>query len=169
MKDTARDWSNTIMKRLPPTPNYTGIEKKDRFYYGFLGELAFEELLRVRHKKAIHKVILNGKSQDEDFLCSFLIGDKKVDIKTSPLSYARWMLFPKSQYAEQGYIYVGVRLQEGFASIMGWCLYSDMNKDLEIQKALPIPTNHIAFDKMNDINNLVSKMIDGELKVNLII
>lgn len=166
MKLKARNCSNTILSRLPPRDNYTGLEQKDRYYHGYLGEFAFEEVLKMRNKKAVHNIVLNGASQGEDFLCSFPIGDKKIDIKISAREYSDGMIFPVSQYQQQGYIYVGVKLSDKHAQIMGWCWFYQMNKHPEVQRRFPIPTNYIPYTEMNDITGLINKMIDGPFVTN---
>lgn len=167
MKIKARDCSNLILKRLPPRPNYTGVEYPDQYYNGFLGEFAFEELLKVRGKNGIHHITLNGASQGEDFTCMFKIGEKKIDIKTTGYYYASGMNFPKAQYHNQGYIYIGVKLKGDYAGIMGWCFFHNMNKHPEDEKQFTVPTNYIRYNEMNDIGNLVSKMNDGNVITNL--
>lgn len=164
----ARNCSNTIIKRLPPRDNYTELEANDRYYIGYLGEFAFEEALRSRGKKAIHNIILNGASAGEDFTCFFKIGPKKIDVKTASMHYAKGMAFPKSQYnyLSDKYIYVGVKLDNGYAHIMGWCLFSDMNKDPQAQRSFPIPTNFIHYTEMQDIDELIKKMEDGQTVIN---
>jgi hypothetical protein len=167
MKVRARNCSNIILSRLPPRPNYTGVEYPDRYYNGYLGEFAFEELLKVRGKNGIHNITLNGASQGEDFACIFPIGEKKIDIKTTAYPYSTGMNFPKVQYHDQGYIYVGIKLRDDYAAIMGWCWYHEMNKHPEDARQFPVPTNYIRYTEMNDIGGLIDKMNDGNVVTNL--
>ena len=92
----ARSYSDSILANphIQPGGNYTGLEKGDRFFVGYLGEWAFREWLMDIH---IHTFNwgrrTDGKADEHDFK----VGSTTIDIKTSDHPNARYLMMPEVQ------------------------------------------------------------------------
>jgi hypothetical protein len=160
IKDEARRLSDEVIKNLPPTANYTHISARDRFYIGYLGELAFAEL--VKGKKVTHNINTSGSSQDEDFYAYCKTVDKKIDIKSTNHPNGRYIMIPKKQFDKnKATIYVGIKLTDDEAEIWGWCFSSSLElKEEGFIENNPQPVYYKELSKLNDLGVLLSNIID---------
>lgn len=165
MKWEARESSIEVLKNLKDKPNYTGLSAKDRYYIGFLGELVFKEYLDREGKKYNYNVRLDGRSGGADFeLFTSDVNVKVIDVKTASKFYYTKMLVPKVQLDKHpNYTYVGVRLDEANSEgeICGYCYAEDFGISDGFTKE-KIPTAYKNFNGLEEIENLISDVIDIE-------
>ncbi len=169
MKESAQKANDAIIARLPNNPNYTGMHYPNRFYNGFLGELAFRQLLKDRHKSAIYHFSLTGKSAKEDFNGSFIFGNRTIDVKTESENSKQFkLLVNKQQHAHQAYdFYVGIKLvttqNNQYAQIYGYSTINEMKLNELGFTSEEQPTYFRFLAELADIERLLSFMEDGEV------
>lgn len=118
----ARSWSDAIMSRpnIKAKPNYTGIAAEDRFYFGFLGEIAFARWLEQIGARYVWRVSLEGRSETPEF--TVFVDDKLVtiDVKTASKPRHEKMMQPHSQECDAD-LYVGAKVFDGeWVQLHGW-------------------------------------------------
>jgi len=92
----ARAYSDAILANphIQPGGNYTGLEKGERFFVGYLGEWAFRQWLM---DTKVHSFNwgrrTDGKADEHDFK----VGSTTIDIKTSDHPKARFLMMPEVQ------------------------------------------------------------------------
>ena len=74
-------------------PNYSNLHGPLRFFIGELGELAFEKLVQGRGLD--YRRMNNSEGRPDD--CDFLIGGKKIDVKTTLHPRAKWLAMHPEQ------------------------------------------------------------------------
>ena len=132
MRDKARKMSDEILATdiVKNTPNYTGLNEPNRFYYGFIGETVIWKLLYERNKKYIYDPKTDGKPDKGDFLVSINGENIDIDVKISPKNYASRILVPITQYQRRPHkYYIGGKIVEGEVWIYGYCEYNELKAD----------------------------------------
>lgn len=154
---TAREMEAEVLSNLKDTPNYTGFSEKNRYFNGFLGELAFEKFLKAYKIKYTYEVKLDGKSQGSDFVI-ILHRPLQVEIKTSAHPNATQLLIPEKQLNHRSFdMYVGIKLQDTLAKIYGYCFKDELGFKPEGYNSAKIPTYYRDFNKLYPIENLESR------------
>jgi hypothetical protein len=94
-----RDYHEKVMSRrkIRRTPNYTGLECRDRFFDGACGELAFKKFLDQNGKWYQHTSNDRGVSDDQDFIVSIDGCRRSLNVKHSNHPRARYLLFNEDQ------------------------------------------------------------------------
>lgn len=137
----ARAYAKLVTVNLKRTPNYTGLSAPDRFFHGYLGELAvrhYARMLGLRHR---YRVITDGNSQRSEFLLAW--GDSGrvfgLEVKTASKAWHQKVMLPAAQKLDFE-ILLAVRLAhvdedrgECEATIHGWLTPEDV-------RALPVGT-----------------------------
>ena len=156
MLDKARLLSEEFAKLNTDKENHIfktedNLEKKR---IGFLGELAFEEFLKQEK--------LNYEKDDclfREDKYDFLIGSKKIDIKTTTwMYYNKWnKLYVNKTQAEKDkidvFIYVVIHLDK--AEIFGFIERNDLIK-LNINTIMPSPAYEIDKTDLKKIEKILS-------------
>ena len=96
--DEARAYSDAILANphIKPGGNYTGLEKGERFFVGYLGEWAFREWLM---QSRVHVFSWGRRTDGKADEFDFKVGDTTIDIKTSDHPKARYLMMPEVQLA----------------------------------------------------------------------
>lgn len=156
LKRRAEEMEKDTLKHLPNRPNYTDFCAQHRYYHGYLGELGFEKFLINKEKKFYYNPKTNGHSDNGDFRVYTNTGFYIIDVKTSSTATTfRNVFVLDKQYQKFTHIdiYVGIKLVDDFAQIMGFCykdeLYMDYEKDAMI----------CSYDRLTDIDNLLQRLI----------
>ena len=157
IKSTARDYAKRITKAIgdPKDSNYTGLNRTDQYYIGYLGELAFKTLLEAEGKMFTYDPKFNGVADTGDFtLMTVLDRGVTVDVKTAGEDFHKKLMLPKVQYAKANYlIYIGAKLDGDICEIHGWCYGSELTEEF-----VKIPTMSIPFSELKDIDDLLVKI-----------
>ena len=145
------------MGKLRATPNYTGIERPDRFAVGYLGEFAVSEYLFDSGVKHVHRIHLDGHSQRSEFLVGEREGGPTLELEVKTAAQERYknFMFPAAQKIDAD-IFVGARIESPMicaVALWGWLPRSEV-------EALPIddfghgPTRHCLLADMLDLAEL---------------
>jgi hypothetical protein len=130
-KETARIWSDTILKNLPDCPNYTGIEPPDRYYLGFLGEITFRDALWYHGKRWHYQARLDGRPDQTDLTVWMRGVRKQLNVKTASKEFHRHLMVPDAQFRRytQDY-YVAARLIDNHGAVVfeGWLKHADLER-----------------------------------------
>lgn len=123
--------------------NYTKINQPHRYYYGYIGEWAFNEFLKEKGVEAVWNRKADGLADSGDFV----LDGKTIDVKTASKPEYRMLMFPNVQKHPRD-LYVGVRLNGETAEIWG---YTDINalKTKDFGYGL---TKYIPLDELISIN-----------------
>lgn len=124
MLDEAARLELKVLANLKKTPNYTGISIKDRFFYGYLGEIIFREYLKSIGVKGVHHINTDGESHRSDITADLNNTATIIDVKAASKPYYKRLMMPLSQELDFN-IVVGVKLDlmrsaatiEGFATL----------------------------------------------------
>lgn len=111
--------TRTVRRR----PNFTAIEAERRYFHGFLGELAFEALLKESGLKFDHYVKADGNGALSKFLLYKKDGEAKAIVCTASKPTHQMLFVPEEKFLrEDCNLYVGCRLNldSSAAEIWGW-------------------------------------------------
>jgi len=129
---TARRWSDRIYAcGITDDDNYTGLSEPDRFYYGYIGELCFCEVLnhyRVRYKFEPHP---DGRP---DTGTDFIVYGRKhgnaapINVKTASQSHYRYLMVPEEQFGKCfAAAYIAAHILDGCRlRIEGWISHKEL-------------------------------------------
>lgn len=171
----AREWERTVFGRLPRTPNHTGLTESDRFFTGFVGELALANALWARGVTYCHRVYLTGRTGKYGEITTW-IGETEqrvvLDVKTGSKALYQKMMMPMSQSIERGVIYVAARFAERMndpsgeggeamaVDLMGWENYSGiLDKTTTDTGNVKTATRSMLLENMRDIEELFGKLL----------
>lgn len=155
----AREMEAELLPRIKNVPNYMGFSDPDRYYFGFLGELAFEQLLKDNGKKYDYIIKLDGNSQGEDFKLYFAHRPMTVEVKTRKNILASNLLISAKQFDHRTCdLYIGIALSDTIAKIYGYCFKKDFQYS-EQGFAKKLPTYYIPFANLHPIEYLLGKML----------
>lgn len=167
MKDLARQWSDKVLSSntVKNTQNYTNLSVPDRYYIGYLGEIALWRLLHENKKKYVYEPTTNGKSDSGDF---FVFNKEKqldIDIKVSDKSYASKLLVGKAQYnRKQHDYYIGGKIVDNSAEIYGYCTSEELINGEETNYRIPsYAVNLTNLHPIEDFLLLIDNKKDGNL------
>lgn len=160
----AHEWEAIVTRGMKAGGNYTGLEIKNRFFYGYLGELALFSFLKTAGKKCEYNVELTGKSGRQDFTFHFPIGARSIDTKTTSKPTYPYFLLAKSQPHPYDY-YIGIRLGDTVAQICGVCSLSDCYEPRVFGGG--ILDYWLPFEKMRPIEPFIDKMEAGPATIYL--
>lgn len=163
MKQKAREWSNNVLdSSIKYHSNYTGISKEDRYYFGYLGELAFWKVLYQNNKEYQYEPKFDGLSDDRDFFIFIKGKKKKVDIKTASKGFYKNIMLPKKQWLKKkSDYYIGIRLEGDTANIFGYCKHSNFKEQNTFGDNM-IVTMYKSLSELNPIETLLKKIDKAE-------
>lgn len=123
MKSKARHAQDEITKNLRSPTNYNGLNARNRFYTGSLGEQAFEKVLQDHNKTFDYKPRFDGIPDKGDFILRNHQGETiKVDVKTNGSKAHTHLVVSLKQLQRYHYdMYLGVRLNDSIAEVFGYC------------------------------------------------
>jgi len=155
-KIDAREYQNKINEKGILAGR--NVMNNDRDYVGYLGEWAFNELLKIKDAK---KVIewqrdADGFGDDGDF---FFDG-KVIDVKTASKPFYKKLMMPLKQFEKKKKdFYVAVRLDGDIAEIIGFATHQEMQDAPVDDFGQNTPTKNILFTKLRKIDELLSQQI----------
>lgn len=153
IEKTARQMSDRMAEHVKMTGKgqYTGVVRPDEFYYGFVGELLFMELLKQERVHGVYR----RKSALPEFLIYTRRGPIEVDVKTACQSFHRRIMLPRAQYDRYDTaFYVGARLMGTYGEIHGFCHKNEMMYEPEGFDDQKAPTMYQYLDKLHKISTL---------------
>lgn len=155
MRLRAKIMEAQILEKFKEDKNYTGISIDDRFYIGYLGELAFQKLLHDANKQYSYVPTTDGKAGGADFVV-IAHRELEIEIKTTAHPNAEHILIPQKQFELYIYdIYIGVQIiEDKIARICGWCFHHDLIFDGSFQT----PCYKIKFTKLYPIEKLIERL-----------
>ena len=158
----ARRWQAEVLARLATTPNYTGLEAPDRFFHGYLGELAVMSLLSELGCVARHVVCTNGHSQHSEITVWRNGAKRSVDVKTASQPGHSFLLFPVAQHDHPD-LYVGARIemiderdQRAVISVHGY-LSRDEALALPVASDLIVPAHKALLSELHSLLAFANK------------
>lgn len=171
MKQRAR-WLSDQIKHIhgPNDNNYTRLYADDRFYYGYLGELATCEYLSRIGRRIDYTLQIKGGPDDGDFHFHMDHGNVwKADVKTATKHFHRNMMMPQAQaYRHQYDIYIGAQLLSGdHAAVWGWCFLNDFKVNDRGFDASKVPTLYHPLGSLHPMSELVERLQPGSLNATL--
>ncbi len=158
-----------IMGHLRKGGNYTKLEAERRFYYGYLGEYAFEKLLIEHGIKYEFSPRYDGKRDRTDFVVFVKQGTPvDVDVKTATGKRDRFLMIPTAQLqSHPNQAYVGVRLMAKSAQIYGTCIPSALRPINKEVYGLKIPTHGVELTRLNPIEKVLAQCDKASLQSSL--
>lgn len=152
IKDRSLRYAKSIESTgLYSTPNYTGLNEENRFYYGYVGELCFDVYLKSVGADYKFEVRADGKPGGGDFILYRKGGFITLDVKTASKSFYTKIMLPKEQMKKYKYdVYVGLRLLNGDCEIWGYC-YPDEFEEVMVK----VPTMEKDLSSLRDVTELL--------------
>lgn len=165
--DMARELSNQVVRALRGK-NHTRLSALDRYFHGYLGELAVREWLTEHSKKNVHRVLANGKSQPAEFT----VWQKKTDlqmrleVKTSSKPEHRYLMFPQAQPLDFDCVLsVRLDLPQSKAEIMGWLSRRDVAglrvEPFDFGNGHTVNTRVCLYEKLYQPQRLLDQLVDA--------
>jgi hypothetical protein len=109
--EKARQWSDEILATgLADTPNYTGFRTPDRFFHGYIGELALSNWFRDSGLLYHHRVVLKGRRAGSEFFLWINEERQEVEVKTSSKPSYKKLMLPEKQKLDAE-LYFGTRIE----------------------------------------------------------
>jgi len=163
MMDKAQEYADKIAltRTIQSKPNYTALTQDNRYYAGYLGELAFLETLT--DKKYDYSVRTDGQSDKEDITLYYKNIPLRVDVKTATHPSYKYIMFPSAQAHIKYDYYVGVRLNGDVAIIEGYCKFNDFTLYKKGEKNFKIDTYATLFAELTPITKMLN-LIDNETR-----
>ena len=145
--------------------SYTKLASDHRNYYGYLGELLFVRYLILKHKRGEYLPRFDGKTDNGDvtlFTRDLVI---PADIKTASKESHQYLMLPAVQFKKKTTgTYIGMRLTEEYGQVMGFARAEDLKP---IELSLPVPSVGIRFTELRPIEELIERLEDGSMTVDL--
>jgi hypothetical protein len=158
-REQARIWSDKVLARLERLPNYTGLSAPDRYYFGYIGEIAFRDLLWLRGCKWFYQARLDGRADSEDFVVwpRYLGRTWSVNVKNASKVYHRKVMMPEKQWQKHKHnIYVGTRmLAPDLISIEGYAPWKEFSENSVVEQ-VDVETRSCLFSKLFDMEMLLA-------------
>ena len=130
----------------------------DRFFYGYLGELAFGAYLTICGVIYQHRITLDGHSDAPEFKVVMDGHWRSLDVKTATNPTHQLMAQPARQALDAD-IYVGVRARsESQFEIWGWMPLEEWSEVPLRDLGLGVPTRACRLDELADIESLVERL-----------
>lgn len=147
-------------------PNYTGQYKERRYYIGYLGELAALRPFLWAKKAIYYAPKCDGVSDKFDFVVKRQGVKKTIDVKTTanvarPNFEILWrqVYTPDGRRKKQTDCFIGVKLFDDHAAIMGFCLFNELQEGTNCHNERVL---YMPYTKMHPIHLLIEKLDDGD-------
>jgi hypothetical protein len=147
-------------RTLRQTTNYTGLTRPDRYVHGYLGDLAFESVLKDHGIRYQAHRRTDGQSDRADFTVWKRGRPFDVDVKTAAQAHYRRIMFPDAQWVrKQVDLYVGARLEGHHVAILGFASRSDaVNWDVSTFGNHDVPTRSAPFSELRPIGEMLAHL-----------
>jgi hypothetical protein len=163
--ETARGYSDAVLATgLERRKNYTDLNRPDRYFHGYIGELSFRNALLYFGKRCHYVAKLAGRSDggSDIFVWSSASGKKRsVNVKTASEARYRKLMLPERQFKRHPCdVFVAARILDGLTAIRfeGWIMYEELAKrEPEHVKVL---TRSCKFDELRGMDELFSTLED---------
>lgn len=123
----AHQWDAAIKATgLEDRDNYTGSIRPDRYFVGYLGEIAVAKMFDAFGIGYVHRVTLTGKSSQSEFMVSEASGGRvQIEVKTAGEPTHRELMYPSKQHDKKAAYLVGARIERSGpfhtdVSVLGW-------------------------------------------------
>lgn len=157
---------NVLKKHKNKTYTDLNPAAEGKYYYGYLGELIFMELMKLSNKHAEYRPKFDGTSDIGDVYLFTKDLVMVADIKTAPKLTHQYLMIPKVQFNKHPYSkYIAVRLGDSAGEVLGYAGADDLYL-LEV-RTLTIPTIGLMFTELKPIQNLIDILEDGPAVVDL--
>lgn len=171
MTSRARDMAEQVLATdTMARENYTKLAAQDRYFFGYLGDLVMEMVLReygIRHTMDRR---LDGQSDDADFqvwhkgnpAISF-----KLDVKTASKPSHQRIMMPQAQFINHQHdLYIGVRLLAparlngtiDAAEVCGWASKEDVQVWPVADFGHGVPTLSCLIMDLQPIGQLLARL-----------
>ena len=135
-------------------PNYTGLNEKDRFYYGYLGEWAFAQFLISNNIPFEWDDELPYLISGHVDIGDFVIYGKIYDVKTASKSYYHNLMFPQSQLRYWRDFYVACKIDGEWIEVIGFIDRKTMEQIKPRDFGKGIPTISMLFENLIPVEEL---------------
>lgn len=145
-----------------------GLEEPDRYFIGYLGELAFARLLTEAGRWFKWAPRTDGKADNGDFTVSHRGVSWCLDVKTASKPHYTRLMMPKTQLERVGRavdIYVAARvlrpilggpIREGSeVEFHGWVCRHDFLRNAEVYEGRGVPTYSMPFVALHPMTALI--------------
>jgi len=150
------------MSGLSPGGNYTGVEIAGRWYNGKLAELAFDYMLDQMDTRYQYTEV-EDRPDDQDFIVYYADKPLTIDVKSSNGSHTNYLATPIKRFEKDSHhLYVGVRLVDEYAEIIGYKWRPEMelldNKKHPFDKMFQEPNMGCHYDDCHPIEDLLKNI-----------
>jgi len=168
MKRKAEEYQNIIEEdnRKRGVGKRNDLKRDNSYYYGNIGEQAFEYLLKSEKKKYTHYQAFEYGRDFDIFIKDFRIAS--VDVKTAIKENHTRLMFPVSQsdYRKGGEkydIYVGTKIKDDLSiEICGYCKFIDLKLKQDGFDYQKVPTYYIEIENLSPIEKLIDLIEDED-------
>jgi hypothetical protein len=162
----ARAWESQIKATgLDDRPCYSGQARDDRYFIGYLGELAVARMLHSFGVHYSHRVHVTGKSAPTELCVRALDGGKAtIEVKTCGQPYHTELLFIDKLHDRSATWVVAARIErlgtwDADVAIIGWITGATVD-------SLPLkngnhgiaPSRFLPFERMNRMHELIDML-----------
>lgn len=168
MLKVARDYADKINKTATVVrkSNFTALEAKDRYFYGFLGELAVKYWLTQNDKKFRHDVNKKGRKTKFNFLLykAEAGGYVRANVCTATKDFHTNLLIPENKFLnEMSEVYIAVKivLETGYAEIRGYATAQEIYKRGPKDYGKGVMTYGIPFSDLSQPEALLNQIDNG--------
>jgi hypothetical protein len=161
-REIARLWSDMILATdLTATPNYTELERDDRFYIGYIGELCLRSLLLAEGKRVRYTVRLDGRADtsgsDFTVIAARDGARRKLNVKTASQPHYQKLMIPESQFRKyHSTAYVGARLVGEVCHFEGWIYHAELSA--RSPERVHVLTRSCPFIELRPMETLIEKL-----------
>jgi len=156
--ESARKWSDEILGTgLADTPNYTGFRTPDRFFHGYIGELALSNWFRDAGLLYHHRVFLKGSRAGSEFFLWINEERQEVEIKTSSKPNYKKFMLPERQKLDAE-LYFGARIENEnpcSVSLHGFLAKWEIEGLSIGDFGLKVPTRYCEYTAMRAMSDLL--------------
>lgn len=158
MVERSRAWESSIQSTATmKTENYVPIKNAERYFIGYLGELALETVLYSANIRFDYKPRLDGIADCGDFTVYRHGRPNSADVKTAAKEFHQNFMIPEAQRAKhRSDLYIGARLTHNTVQIIGWMTRRDCeNLPVDVFHTDKTPTAFCPLDLLRDIADLI--------------
>lgn len=141
--------------------NFTGLETAHRYFFGFLGELAFVSKLDELGIKYDHFVRTDGMAADSKLILYTKEGPWKVIVRTASKETHQMLFVPQEKFMrEECHAYIGIRLNlpDACAEIWGWIMKGDFFDLGTMRSPSGVMAYSIPLYQLKPIESLINKL-----------
>ena len=141
--------------------NYTQLYSERRYYFGSLGEYAFQQLLIDQHKDYRYQQVVGGADSGDFTLHWHNHCQRIADAKTATQVFHRNIMMPQSQVNRHKYhFYVGVKLCDSEAEVWGFTTLDQFQLKQDGFDHHRVPTLYRPLNQLTDIDELLDQVVE---------